>query len=205
MGLTVWAPFWWLEEDRRVIGEGEEVAFDLILDVATDQRAGGLVQRITGLARPFPASGEPWAGGNPVRIDAGGAALFWEAPAPVEGPVTLDVVISVDVLADVPSGFPSTVGVVRRVRMAWSDPVQACGDDESIPPPMRFEDVQATYLPSYDSDDPRSTQPSTASLEPLGDETDEFVVTTESAEPPADPAKGFWAGVALELEVTGLR
>ena len=60
---------------------------------------------------------------------------------------------------DAPDGFPTTHGVVRRVRMAWQEFEFAKGGGRLGPKPgthLLYEDVLASYLPTFDDSPPRS-------------------------------------------------
>ncbi|NPC97440.1 hypothetical protein [Nocardioides sp. zg-DK7169] len=155
MGLTVHVPAWRLEEDGAVIVVGDQFGAWLEFressrgDQAPDQH-----HRLTGLARAIP----PWAGAeggrHPTIIDADGASIYWDAPQSVTGPVDLLGVVSANNV-DVPDGFPTTEGLVTRVRMEW----QECrpGDDTAwypVPGTARYEDLQSSYLPHAGSLDP---------------------------------------------------
>ncbi len=55
---------------------------------------------------------------HPVRLDIGAAAAYWDAPAPMTGPVEVNGYLELNRI-DAPDDFPSTIGIIRRVRMQW--------------------------------------------------------------------------------------
>ena len=59
-------------------------------------------------------------GRHPTIVDSDGAAIYWDAPRPVAGPVDVTGVVSANNV-DAPDGFPMTAGVVTRVRMSRQD------------------------------------------------------------------------------------
>jgi hypothetical protein len=144
---------WVLDEDRRTLGVGETLAEWLTFTEVErlPQVAPDRVQTIRGLARPLPRWPGTEDGHHPVSISVDGATLYWDAPRPVDGPVELAGVVSLNNI-DAPDGFPVTRGVIRRVRMEW----QATGtgtDGQRVSLPgaaIHYEDVPVSYLPGYD-------------------------------------------------------
>lgn len=121
MLLTVSIPEWSLDEDNRVIAVGDVFESWLVL-VEAERRphAPGGLQRIHGEATALPGwAGAAW-GRYPVRVDTGAAALYWDAPEPVSGPIELSGWVEATNV-DAPPAFPATSGTVRRVAMEWSD------------------------------------------------------------------------------------
>lgn len=120
MLLSVWVAEWVLDEDRRTLGVGETLTEWLTFtDVERlPHVAPECVQTIRGLARPLPRWPGTEDGHHPVSISVDGATLYWDAPRPVDGPVELAGVVSLNNI-DAPDGFPVTRGVIRRVRMEW--------------------------------------------------------------------------------------
>jgi hypothetical protein len=117
MRLTVWVPDWQLEEDQRVLSVGEELSSWLTFEEG--ERVPGAPERlqvVRGVARPLPS----WPGAelhrHPVRVDVAGGALYWDAPAPVDGPFEILGSVSTCV-TDAPDGFPTTRLVIRAARM----------------------------------------------------------------------------------------
>jgi hypothetical protein len=112
------------------------------------------VQVVRGSARTLPN----WPGEgflvHPVQIDLAGAALYWEAPDPVEGPVEVIGTVCSNSI-DAPDDFPRTTGVVRRIRMEWRDYVM--GSNESwreVSGGPRYEEVPTTYFPRHEIEEP---------------------------------------------------
>ncbi|MCM3556789.1 hypothetical protein M3697_17025 [Janibacter melonis] len=57
-------------------------------------------------------------GRHPTRFDADGACIYWDAPSPVAGVVSVRGGLEGHTM-DAPEGFPMAAGVVRRVRDLW--------------------------------------------------------------------------------------
>lgn len=147
MLLTVSIPAWSLDEDGRVPGLGDSYRSWLVLvEAERHSHVPEGLQRIHGNAITLP----DWAGGtwgrHPVRVDAGEVALYWEAPEPVTGAIELDARVEANTI-DAPPGFPRTTGVVRRVRLEWSDRVVTDrGERPVLLETARYEDVSVNRL-----------------------------------------------------------
>ena len=153
MLLTVEVPRWQLEESGRVLSIGDHVKSWLTFEEA-QRRApeAGRYNLIHGCAVPLG----PWPGAefgrHPTRIDVEGGALYWDAPQRVAGRLDVAGTISTNNV-DAPEGFPETSGVVRRVRMVWSDfnksPKEgvwlSAGEEPS------YEDARSTYIPEAEA------------------------------------------------------
>lgn len=148
--LVVHVPEWVMDEDRRVVAVGDSFRSWLTMD--EEERhfvPSESVSRIQGQARLLP----DWAGAEyqrfPVRVDLGAAALYWDAPAPVEGPIDIRGVCRHNNI-DAPNGFPETIGVVRRVRMEWRTfEGNGKGDFEVTNKPALYENVRVSSLPQW--------------------------------------------------------
>ena len=104
MVLTVHVPAWHLEEDCVVVAVGDHLSTWLEFREGT---RGGMPHqaqhRLTGLARPAPGwDGAEW-GRHPTIVDSDGAAIYWDAPRPVAGPVDVTGVVSANNV-DAPDG-----------------------------------------------------------------------------------------------------
>lgn len=85
-----------------------------------------------------------------ARIDVSPAALYWDAPEPVQGDVQLVGVVRRNTV-DAPAGFPVSRGTVRRVRMERRDFGQTTPRTwEPVNAKAGYEDVAASYLPVND-------------------------------------------------------
>jgi len=144
--LTVWVPSWEIEGDGRVFAVGRETSTWLTFDEDRAGRGAEGAQPIEGVARPLRSWPGEESGCRPVRIDVGGAALYWDAPSPVEGAVHLSGPISTNAM-DAPEDFPETTGVVRRVRMVWRDDVAGHDGSWVAGAEVTYEDVDVTYVP----------------------------------------------------------
>lgn len=156
--LVVHVPEWVMDEDRRVVAVGDPFRSWLTMDEEErDFVPSESVSRIKGRSRLLPN----WPGAEyqrfPVRVDLGAAALYWDAPAPVEGPIDIRGVIRQNNI-DAPNGFPETVGVVRRVRMEWRT-FDGDGDGgfEVTNDPAHYEDVRISSLPERHEPGSRET------------------------------------------------
>jgi hypothetical protein len=148
MLLTVEVPPWELEENGRVLSVGDNAELWLTFEEA-ERRAPATerVNLVRGVAVPLPT----WPGGefgrHPVRIDVDGGALYWDAPERVIGPIAVAGTISTNNV-DAPEGFPATSGVLRGVRMVWSDfVISPQGVWLSTGEGTRYEEVRSTYFP----------------------------------------------------------
>jgi hypothetical protein len=170
--LTVHIPAWHLEEDGDVITVGDHLSTWLEFhentrwDQPPDQQ-----HRLTGLARALPAWLGAESGRHPTIIGTDEATIYWDAPEPTSGPVEVTGVVSANNV-DAPDGFPTTAGVVTRVRMEWQH--YQSGDNNDwypVPGTARYEDLTSSYLP----------------IEPAGH---------------ADTTRVVWTRVLVDLEVT---
>ena len=85
-----------------------------------------------------------------ARIDVGPAALYWDAPEPVQGDVQLVGVVRRNTV-DAPAGLPVSRSTVRRVRMDRRDFGQTAARTwEPVNAKAGYEDVAASYLPVND-------------------------------------------------------
>jgi hypothetical protein len=120
-----------------------------LLFVETDRSDLEPVERrvqLTADAAPFPwYSGEQGRIG--VRLTRGTAFLYWSATRAVVGTVTLTGEVHEDHHADVPEDFPSTAGIVRRIRVETrglrEDPPRS-GRSESAHPGVSYRDASAS-------------------------------------------------------------
>lgn len=150
MILVVHVPEWVMDEDRRVVAVGDPFLSWLTMDEAErDFVPSQSVSRVKGQARLLP----DWPGAEdqrfPVQVDLGAAALYWDAPAPIEGPIDMCGVIRHNNV-DAPDGFPETRGVVRRVRMEWRTfDGDGQGEFEVTNEPAHYEDVDSSSLPGW--------------------------------------------------------
>jgi hypothetical protein len=203
---------WQLEEDSRVIAVGDEVSFSLVLEEVAAETSDAGVETVRGNARALPSWPSAQGGRHPVRIDVGGGAVYFGAPTPIEGPVeVVGRVVSDDV--DWPEATPATRGVVRRVRMEWSERVQyAPGTWGGTSTPPRYEDVPATYLPDHERpsspDDDATMHRQVEHPRPEGGAKGarSFVTLGWAARPevPIGTTRIVWTGVLIDLEITGL-
>jgi hypothetical protein len=146
--LTLGVSDWELEESGRVLSVGDQEQFWLTFEDA-ERRAPATerVNLIRGLAVPFPTWPGAEFGRHPVRIDVEGGALYWDAPERVTGPIEVAGTIGTNNV-DAPKGFPQTTGVVRRVRMVWSDfVISPEGVWRGTGQGTRYEEVTSTYFP----------------------------------------------------------
>lgn len=146
MVVTVRVPSWEIEGDGRVFAVGHEISSWLTFDEDGSGRDAADVQLVEGIAVPLPSWPAAELSRHPVRIDLDGAALYWDAPRPVEGPLRVSGTISTNTM-DAPDGFPVTVGVVRRVRMEWRDYVAGPDGSWVGGPESTYEEVAVTYVP----------------------------------------------------------
>ena len=160
MILSVWVVEWYLDEDRRVLQVGDTISSWLTIEDAErlqlhpDER----LQTVRGVARALPRWRGAEDGRHPVAVDIDGGTLYWDAPERVEGTIEVTGTISLNNV-DAPYGFPTTDGVVRRVRMEWQE-YEFAGDGSRLRPtpgthPL-YEDVLASYLPTFDYSPTRS-------------------------------------------------
>ncbi len=174
MRVNVFVPGWVLVEDMWVVTVGD--ALDCWL---TFEEAGRWavplerLHRVEGIAASLPG----WPGRErdryPVRIDVGGAALYWDAPTDVQGRVGPVGHVEFNNV-DAPEGFPQTRGIVRAVRMEWRDYVSDNGVE---------------WVPADDRAQYGRVEASTV---PFGDD-----------QPPMRGRRTVWTGVLLDLEVGG--
>ena len=160
MIVAVWVVDWYLDEDRRVLRAGDTIASWLRFEDAErlQLRPNERLQTIRGVARALPRWPGTEDGRHPVAIDIDGGTLYWDAPERLEGTIEVTGTISLNNI-DAPDGFPTTHGVVRRVRMAWQEFEFAKGGGRLGPKPgthLLYEDVLASYLPTFDDSPPRS-------------------------------------------------
>lgn len=153
MPLSVWVAEWVLDEDRRTLRVGDTLSEWLTLEEVErlPHAPPECVQSIRGVARALP----PWPGTedgrHPVSVSVAGATLYWDAPRPVDGPVEITGVVSLNNV-DAPDDFPATRGVIRRVRMEWrATGTGTDGQRVSLPgAAIHYEEVPVSYLPGYD-------------------------------------------------------
>jgi hypothetical protein len=214
--LIVRVPSWEIEGDHRVFAVGQETSSWLTFDEDGAGRGAAHAQSIDGIARPLPSWPGAVLGGHPVRIDVGGAALYWDAPSPVEAALQVFGPISTNT-QDAPDGFPETVGVVRRVRMAWRD--DEAGPDGSwiTGAQVTYEDVASTYIPDppVRTPDPRSVAEMQRRAQreyrrqvPLARRLrgESFTIALHgpaSLPPPPGTVERQFVGALIDLEVTG--
>ena len=160
MILTVWVVEWYLDEDRRVLHVGDTISSWLTIEDAErlQPRPHERVQTVRGVARALPRWSGARDGRHPVAVDIDGGTLYWEASESVEGTIEVTGTIALNNV-DAPDGFPTTGGVVRRVRMEWQE-YEFAGDGSRVRPtpgthPL-YEDVLASYLPTFDDCPTRS-------------------------------------------------
>jgi hypothetical protein len=149
MILSAWVPAWCLDEERRVLAIGDRFSSWLTFEETAPPDADDMpgVQTLAAVARPLPR----WDGElspHPVVLDVDGGTLYWDAARPVAGPVAVTGTVSFNNV-DAPDGFPETAGVLRRVRMRWT-PTHGHARY------TRHEDVERSYLPSWDEAPPAS-------------------------------------------------
>ena len=161
MIVSVWVVEWYLDEDRRVLQVGDTISSWLTFEDAErlQLRPDERLQSVRGVARALPRWLGAEDGRHPVAVDIdGGGTLYWDAPERVEGAIEITGTISLN-NTDAPDGFPTTDGVVRRVRMEWQE-YEFAGDGSRLQPspgthPL-YEDVLASYLPTFDDSPTRS-------------------------------------------------
>lgn len=56
-------------------------------------------------------------GRTSIQLSTGSANLYWSAPSPVDGTVTVRGSVYEDHHGDVPDDFPDTSGIIRRLRV----------------------------------------------------------------------------------------
>jgi hypothetical protein len=217
--VTVRVEEWELEDAGRVVSVGGEMSSWLTFqEAAAHGSPTELVQVLAGVARPLPSWPGAIPGRHPVQIDVEEAALYWDAPQPVDGAVEVTGMISSNNM-DAPDGFPETRGVVRRVRMGWSD--YAAGRQGSWTHdggPTRYEDVSASYFPQTEAAvlDPqveralaRRARQAFKGETPDGrrlrgaDLTIGFKASGTATEVPSGTIQTRWTGVLVDLEITG--
>ena len=148
MRIVVHIPDWVMESGHAAVEVAGLLSGWLVMKEAERFSAPSeAVQRIQGHATPLA----DWPGGElgrrPVRVDVGAAALYWDAPSPVTGPVDLEAMVQYNT-ADAPEGFPETEGVVRRLRMEWKTFVMK--DDfvsRAVDGSARYDDVPLSFIP----------------------------------------------------------
>jgi hypothetical protein len=158
--VSVWVVEWYLDEDRRVLQVGDTISSWLTFEDAErlQLRPQERLHTIRGIARALPRWPGTEDGRHPVAIELDGGTLYWDAPERLEGTIEVTGTISLN-NTDAPDGFPTTHGVVRRVRMEWQEFEFAQGG--SRPGPKMgthpfYEDVLASYLPTFDDSPTRS-------------------------------------------------
>lgn len=143
--FTVSIPEWSLAEDARVLHLGDTFRGWLVLvEAEREPRSAERIQRVRGTATPLPV----WAGRllshHPVRVDADGAVLWWDAPAPIEGPVELEGWIEAN-LIDAPPDFPMNQGTIRRMQLEWCDAViTGPGERTVLTERARYDEVETS-------------------------------------------------------------
>ena len=149
MLLTVQVPEWDLEDSRRVLRVGDRMRSWLTFEEA--ERRAPAPERLNvvrGIAVPLSSWPGAELGRHPVRIDVDGGALYWDAPERLTGPIEVRGTISAH-RVDAPDGLPETTGVLRRVRMVWTDvALDRDGRSRSTGEGARYEEVAATYFPA---------------------------------------------------------
>ncbi|KRE62380.1 hypothetical protein [Nostocoides sp. Soil756] len=144
--FTVSIPEWSLAEDGQVLRRGDTYrSWWVFVEADREARPTERLQRITADATLLP----PWwgrLGPQSVRLDAGGAVLYWDAPYPVEGPVEVHGWIEASHV-DAPPDFPMNDGIVRRVRLEWCE-AMATGPRERtvLIDKGRYEEVEASQI-----------------------------------------------------------
>lgn len=100
-------------------------------------------------ATPLPDWEGATLGTWPVRLDADGATLYWEAPHSVTaGPVTVSGHITIAQHGEAPEDLPSTTGAVHRVRLITTlyeqDPPGSQSWRPTRPADVTYRDVDRT-------------------------------------------------------------
>lgn len=160
MIVSVWVVAWYLDEDRRVLEVGDTISSWLTFEDAERLRLrpNECLQAIRGVARALPRWPGTEDGRHSTAIAIDGGTLYWDAPERVEGTIEVTGTISLNNI-DAPDGFPTSYGVVRRVRMEWQEFEFTPGGSRLGPRPGThpfYEDVQASYLPTFDDSPTRS-------------------------------------------------
>ncbi|QFQ31524.2 hypothetical protein EEW87_016065 [Janibacter melonis] len=119
MVLPVRIPDWIIEGDGWHVARG--AVLQMWLTFSEESRYHLPPPGVVGLrATATPLS--PWPGAelgrHPTRLDADGACIYWDAPSPVAGVVSVRGGLEGHAM-DAPEGFPMAAGVVRRVRDLW--------------------------------------------------------------------------------------
>jgi hypothetical protein len=146
--LTVFAESWQLEENGDTLHVGQAVDWWLTFHDASwwPQEPEAHVQRLRALGRPFDGPGMQ-KNRVPTELTASGAFLYWDAPRPADGDLELLGSIHRDVGVTTPDDFPSTHGVIRRLRMeSYLYHLTARGW-EPIDNSVTYDEVNQTYLP----------------------------------------------------------
>ena len=148
--FTVSIPAWSLAEDSRVLRHGDTYECWLVLvEAEREPRPAERLQRVRGIATPLPE----WPGGllarHPVRVEADGAVLYWDSPAPVAGPVDVEGWIEAN-LIDAPLGFPMTHGAVRRIRLEWCDVRTGPRERVVLTERAGYDEVETSQVWSFD-------------------------------------------------------
>lgn len=117
MQLTVHCAEWVLEDDGRQLAIGQELAERLVLSVDTGWHwPAETITQLSGVVSPLPR----WRGltldHHPLRLDVGGAALYWESPVPVGAGVRTVTGVPVLDTHRVPDSWPLTRGRITRLR-----------------------------------------------------------------------------------------
>jgi hypothetical protein len=203
-----------LEENSWLLKRGDTVQFWMFFEEAGYDTTLPVerLQEVSGQAHPVAWDGQH-AGPYPARLDVGPAALYWGSPGSAIGEVRLVGAIHRD-NTDAPPGFPSTIAIVRRIRMEWREYVVSgprrwrIGDNQA-----RYEDVDTSYLPVDELDaadlarhrEAKQELPARRRRTPRHREGTEFL-TMPGGSAPA-PALGTrkwkWTGVLLDVEATG--
>ena len=118
MNVKVHVPEWVLEEDQRILHQGDELVSWLTFHEVGSTNASLPVETVRGVATPLPSWPGARFGRHPTRVDVDGGALYWDAPEPVEGEVELTGTLAHD-NTDAPHRFPQTRYVVRGLSKEW--------------------------------------------------------------------------------------
>lgn len=155
MHLPVVVPDWIVEGDGWAIAEGMTItAWLAFSERSRYPQPADTDAHADAVATPL----DLWPGAelarHPTKIEVAGTYIYWDAPAPAQGAITIEGTITAH-NTDAPEGFPMTTAVITRVRNIWR-PRTTSEDDP--PGPATLEDVPVVRAPRQDPA-PRPTAP----------------------------------------------
>lgn len=151
MNPIVFVISWQLEENGTILRLGQEVEWWLAFRDASwwSLEPAEHSQHLTALASPIAWQGQE-INHFPTELSAGETTLYWDAPEQVQGEVQLIGSIHRDVGVDTPEDFPSSRGVIRRLRMETRRYTNTGRRWDVLDNSATYEEVQETSLPLRD-------------------------------------------------------